>query len=105
MKTSALAGKPAPVSMLVNVPRLVTAYFSEVPDPTVPEQRVIFGTSGHRGSSLKRSFNEWHILAITQAICEHRLRQGIGGPLFVGIDTHEQRATNSLPQEIGIAHV
>src|SRR5712664_3906806 len=88
MKTSPLAGKPAPLSMLVNVPRLVTAYFSEVPDPTVPEQRVIFGTSGHRGSSLKRSFNEWHILAITQAICEHRLRQGIGGPLFVGIDTH-----------------
>src|SRR5216683_907906 len=88
MKTSPLAGKPAPLSMLANVPRLVTAYFSEVPDPTVPEQRVIFGTSGHRGSSLKRSFNEWHILAITQAICEHRLRQGIGGPLFVGIDTH-----------------
>jgi phosphoglucomutase len=88
MKTSPLAGKPAPLSMLVNVPKLVTAYFAEVPDPTVPEQRVIFGTSGHRGSSLKRSFNEWHILAITQAICEHRLHQGIDGPLFVGIDTH-----------------
>jgi phosphoglucomutase len=74
--------------MLVNVPRLVTAYFAEIPDPTVPEQRVIFGTSGHRGSSLKRSFNEWHILATTQAICEHRQQQGVGGPLFVGIDTH-----------------
>jgi phosphoglucomutase len=88
MKMSPLAGKPAPVSMLVNVPRLVTAYFAEIPDPTVPEQRVIFGTSGHRGSSLKRSFNEWHILATTQAICEHRQQQGVGGPLFVGIDTH-----------------
>jgi phosphoglucomutase len=88
MKMSPLAGKPAPVSMLVNVPRLVTAYFAEIPDPTVPDQRVIFGTSGHRGSSLKRSFNEWHILATTQAICEHRQRQGVGGPLFVGIDTH-----------------
>jgi phosphoglucomutase len=88
MKTSSLAGKPAPLSLLVNVPRLVTAYFVEVPDPAVPEQRVIFGTSGHRGSALKRSFNEWHILAITQAICEHRLQQRIGGPLFLGIDTH-----------------
>jgi phosphoglucomutase len=88
MKTSPLAGKPAPLSMLVNVPRLVTAYFAEIPDPTVAEQRVIFGTSGHRGSSLKRSFNEWHILATTQAICEHRQQQGVGGPLFVGIDTH-----------------
>jgi len=88
MDTSPLAGKPAPPSILVNVPRLVTAYFAEIPDPSVPEQRVIFGTSGHRGSSLNKSFNEWHILATTQAICEHRQQQGIGGPLFLGIDTH-----------------
>ncbi len=74
--------------MLVDVPRLVTAYFAEVPDPTVPAQRVAFGTSGHRGSSFQRAFNEWHILAITQAICFYRMRKGIAGPLFLGIDTH-----------------
>src|SRR5690349_16761382 len=88
MDTSPLAGKPAPLSLLVDVPKLVTAYFVEIPDPSLPEQRVIFGTSGHRGSSLNRSFNEWHILATTQAICEYRQRQGIVGPLFLGIDTH-----------------
>jgi phosphoglucomutase len=74
--------------MLVNVPQLITAYYSEVPDPAVPAQRVAFGTSGHRGSSFKLSFNEWHILAITQAICFHRAAQNITGPLFLGIDTH-----------------
>jgi phosphoglucomutase len=74
--------------MLVDVPRLITAYYSEVPDPAEPGQRVAFGTSGHRGSSFKSSFNEWHILAITQAICTYRTRQGISGPLFLGIDTH-----------------
>jgi phosphoglucomutase len=74
--------------MLVNVPRLITAYYTGVPDPTVPAQRVAFGTSGHRGSSFDLSFNEFHILAITQAICRYRERQAIGGPLFLGIDTH-----------------
>ena len=66
---SPLAGKPAPRSLLVDVPRLVTAYYTGVPDPAVPSQRVAFGTSGHRGSSFEVSFNEWHVLAITQAIC------------------------------------
>ncbi len=83
-----LAGKPAPSSILVNVPRLVTAYYTEHPDPAVVEQRVTFGTSGHRGSSLRVGFNEGHILAITQAICAHRKQQGIDGPLFLGWDTH-----------------
>ncbi len=88
MKTSPLAGKPAPLELLVDVPRLITAYYTEVPDPSVPEQRVTFGTSGHRGSSFKLAFNEWHILAITQAICLYRTRQKITGPLYLGIDTH-----------------
>jgi len=83
-----LAGKPAPPSLIVNVPRLVTAYFAERPDPRERSQRVEFGTSGHRGVSFKRSFNEAHILAITQAVCDHRRSSGIEGPLFVGIDTH-----------------
>ena len=74
--------------MLVNVPRLVTAYFSGKPDPAVPAQRVSFGTSGHRGSSLNNAFNEAHILAISQALCDHRRSAGIDGPLFIGIDTH-----------------
>lgn len=88
MQVSPFAGKrPAP-SMLVNVPKLITAYYTERPDPSVPEQRVSFGTSGHRGSPLSRTFNEQHILAITQAICLYRKRQGINGPLFLGMDTH-----------------
>jgi len=74
--------------MLVNVPKLITAYYSEVPDPAVPEQRVAFGTSGHRGSAFTKSFNERHVLAISQAICLHRKQQGIDGPLFLGMDTH-----------------
>ncbi|MBP1688929.1 MAG: alpha-D-glucose phosphate-specific phosphoglucomutase, partial [Deltaproteobacteria bacterium] len=74
--------------MLVNVPRLVTAYYTEVPDPSAPEQRVAFGTSGHRGSAFEKSFNEWHILAISQAICLYRKQQKIDGPLFLGMDTH-----------------
>ena len=82
------AGKPAPTSMLANIPRLVAAYYAGKPDPAVPTQRVAFGTSGHRGSSLKLSFNEAHILATTQAICDYRAQKGISGPLFVGIDTH-----------------
>ncbi len=74
--------------MLVDVPRLITAYYTDRPDPSVPEQRVVFGTSGHRGSPFKRAFNEWHILAITQAICLYRRQQKIDGPLFLGVDTH-----------------
>jgi phosphoglucomutase len=85
---SPLAGKPAPPSILVDVARLIDAYYEGRPDPSVPAQRVVFGTSGHRGSSLEAAFNEAHILAITQAICLHRKRQGIDGPLFVGFDTH-----------------
>jgi phosphoglucomutase len=82
------AGKPVDQASLVNVPRLVTAYFASKPDPADPAQRVAFGTSGHRGSSLKNSFNEDHILATTQAICDHRRASGLSGPLFIGIDTH-----------------
>jgi len=85
---SPLAGKPAPKSILVDVPKLLAAYADTRPDPSVPSQRVAFGTSGHRGSSLQGSFNEWHILAITQAICEYRAGKGIDGPLFIGFDTH-----------------
>ncbi len=83
-----LAGKPAPRSLLVDVPRLATAYYTGIPDPSVPTQRVAFGTSGHRGASFDGSFNEWHVLAITQAICDYRQSQHITGPLFLGIDTH-----------------
>lgn len=85
---SPLAGKPAPEEMLVNVPKLITAYYTLQPEPSLPEQRVAFGTSGHRGSAFQSSFNEWHILAITQAICDYRKAQGIDGPLFLGFDTH-----------------
>src|SRR5258707_6003435 len=88
MKISPLAGAPAPASMLVNVSRLVTAYYAERPDPRVAAERVAFGTSGHRGSAFDRTFNEAHILAITQAICAYRQAQGIDGPLFIGMDTH-----------------
>jgi phosphoglucomutase len=83
-----LAGKKAPKEMLVDVARLRALYFDEKPDPAVPAERVAFGTSGHRGSSLKRAFNEAHILCITQAICEYRKAQGTSGPLYVGKDTH-----------------
>ena len=88
MKISPLAGKPAPLELLVNVARLVTAYYNEAPDPAIPLQRVAFGTSGHRGSAFEKTFNEAHVLAISQAICEYRKQQGIDGPLFIGIDTH-----------------
>ncbi|HEY4370412.1 MAG TPA: phosphoglucomutase (alpha-D-glucose-1,6-bisphosphate-dependent) [Burkholderiales bacterium] len=88
MEIHPLAGKPAPAATLVDLPRLITAYYTGTPDPGVVEQRVSFGTSGHRGSALVNSFNEDHILAITQAICLYRRRQGIDGPLFLGIDTH-----------------
>ena len=86
--TNPAAGKPVDPASLVNVPRLVTAYFAGKPDPNEPTQRVAFGTSGHRGSSLKNSFNEDHILATTQAICDYRREAGLTGPLFIGIDTH-----------------
>jgi phosphoglucomutase len=83
-----LAGQPAPAAALVDIPRLITAYYSERPDPSVASQRVAFGTSGHRGSSLDGAFNEAHVLSISQAICEYRQGQGINGPLFMGFDTH-----------------
>jgi phosphoglucomutase len=88
MKVSPLAGKPAPPAMLVDVPKLITAYYTETPDPSVPAQRVAFGTSGHRGSAFEKAFNERHILAISQAICLYRKQSGINGPLFLGMDTH-----------------
>lgn len=88
MPESTLAGKPAPHSMLANIPKLVTAYYTNHPDPVEKSQLVEFGTSGHRGTAFKNSFNEDHILAITQAICEYRRKNGIDGPLFLGKDTH-----------------
>ena len=88
MTLSPLAGKPAPAQLLVDIPRLVTAYYTGQPDAAIANQRVAFGTSGHRGSSFELSFNEWHVLAISQAICLYRQAVGINGPLFVGIDTH-----------------
>src|SRR5271167_4802581 len=88
MTVSPLAGKPPEPATLVNVPRLVTAFYAGVPDPSVPAQRVAFGTSGHRGSSFDTAFNEWHILAISQAICLYRKQHQIDGPLFLGMDTH-----------------
>lgn len=81
MRSSPLAGKSAVPSMLIDLTKLIAAYYTEVPDPAVPEQRVAFGTSGHRGSSFTKTFNERHVLAISQAICLHRKQQGIDGPL------------------------
>jgi phosphoglucomutase len=81
-------GQPATEQMLVDLPRLITAYYALRPDPSLPNHRVAFGTSGHRGSSFDCTFNEWHLAAITQAICEYRKANGIGGPLFLGADTH-----------------
>jgi phosphoglucomutase len=88
MTVSPFAGKPATPAMLVNVPTLITAYYADTPDPSVPGQRVAFGTSGHRGSALDAAFNEDHILAISQAICLYRAEHAIDGPLFLGMDTH-----------------
>ncbi|HTW74072.1 MAG TPA: phosphoglucomutase (alpha-D-glucose-1,6-bisphosphate-dependent) [Steroidobacteraceae bacterium] len=85
---SARAGQPAEPQELVDPARLVTAYYTLVPDAAVPAQRVAFGTSGHRGSAFRTTFNEWHVLAISQAICDYRARQGVTGPLFLGMDTH-----------------
>ena len=95
MKISPLAGHPPPQAMLLDVAKLVTAYYAEIPDPTVPLQRVAFGTSGHRGSSFEKTFNEWHVLAISEAICRYRRQQGIDGPLFLGADTHALSAPAS----------
>ena len=83
-----LAGKPAPADLLVNVARLITTYYSDTPDPSVATQRVAFGTSGHRGSAFATAFNEAHILAIAQAVCQYRKQAGVDGPLFLGMDTH-----------------
>lgn len=88
MSLHPLAGQPAPHELRINVPRLIAAYYTDRPDPREPANLVAFGTSGHRGTSLECSFNEDHILAISQAICELRWAQGIGGPLFIGMDTH-----------------
>lgn len=88
MATDSRAGQLIDPEDLVNVPRLVTAYFAERPDPAIPSQRVAFGTSGHRGSAFHKSFNEAHVLAITQAICMYRQHHSINGPVFVGMDTH-----------------
>ena len=88
MHISPLAGHPAPPSMLLDVSRLITAYYTRIPDPAIPAQRVAFGTSGHRGSAFETTFNEWHVVAISEAICRYRRLQGIDGPLFLGVDTH-----------------
>src|SRR5580658_5998650 len=80
MNVSPLAGNPPTPAMLVDIPKLVTAYYTKVPDYSVPEQRVAFGTSGHRGCAFENTFNQWHVLAISQAICDYRKRQSIAGP-------------------------
>ncbi len=88
MTTNLLAGKPATPELLVNIPRLITAYYTGIPDPSIPGQRVSFGTYGHRGSAFTNSFNERHILAITQALCLYRTEKKIDGPLYLGLVTH-----------------
>ena len=88
MKISPLAGHAPPPSILLDVSKLVTSYYSEIPDPRNSTQRVAFGTSGHRGSAFDKTFNENHVLAISEAICRYRKLKGIDGPLFIGIDTH-----------------
>ncbi|MDH3817301.1 MAG: phosphoglucomutase, alpha-D-glucose phosphate-specific, partial [Myxococcales bacterium] len=88
MNVHPLAGQPAPSNVLVDVARLIAAYYDDRPDPKEPSHRVSFGTSGHRGSSFRLTFNEEHILATTQAICDYRVAEGIDGPLYVGVDTH-----------------
>src|SRR5664280_2500121 len=88
MKISPLAGHPPQPATLLDVSKLVTAYYTEIPDPSVPAQCVAFGTSGHRGSAFETTFNEWHVLAISEAICRYRRGQGIDGPLCLGLDRH-----------------
>jgi phosphoglucomutase len=105
MSLHELAGKPAPRSLLANIPRLVSSYYTHTPDASDPDQRVAFGTSGHRGSSLKNSFNERHILAIAQAIAEYRKSKKINGPLFMGMDTHAlSEAALATAVEVFAAH-
>lgn len=103
----AAPGTPAAPAMLIDVPALIKAYYADVPDPSVPEQRVTFGTSGHRGSALRTSFNELHVLAITQATCEYRKQAGITGPLFLGADTHalSEPAYRSALEVLAAHHV
>ena len=100
MPLSPLAGKPAPRAILTNIPRLISAYYTHIPDPENPAHQVAFGTSGHRGSSVRCSFNERHILAITQAICDYRRAQGIDGPLFLGMDSHALSEPAENPTEV-----
>jgi phosphoglucomutase len=105
MKVNPFAGKPAPPALLIDPAKLIAAYYSEKPDPFIPDQRVAFGTSGHRGSSLRRSFNEWHVLAVTEAICRYRKTNGIDGPLYLGIDTHALSAPAAVSAlEVLAAH-
>ena len=105
MSVHELAGKPAPKSLLANIPRLLSAYYTHKPDASDPSQRVAFGTSGHRGSSFRNSFNEAHILAISQAVCEHRKARKITGPLFMGMDTHAlSEAALATAIEVFAAH-
>ncbi|MBK5237855.1 MAG: phosphoglucomutase, alpha-D-glucose phosphate-specific, partial [Actinomycetales bacterium] len=105
MSVNTRAGTLALPSDLINVEALVHAYYSLVPDVTVPEQRVVFGTSGHRGSSLNTAFNEHHILATTQAIVEYRALQGVTGPLFIGMDTHAlSRPAQTTALEVLVAN-
>jgi phosphoglucomutase len=105
LKISPLAGQPAPPAALLDVPRLVGAYYAEKPDPAIPGQRVAFGTSGHRGSAFLKTFNEGHVLAIAEAICRYRALRGIDGPLFLGVDTHALSAPASASAlEVLAAH-
>ena len=105
MNVHEFAGKPAPMSILANIPRLISAYYTRRPDASDPAQRVAFGTSGHRGSSLRNSFNEGHVLAISRAICEYRKSKGIAGPLFMGMDTHAlSEAALATAIEVFAAH-
>src|SRR2546426_7793005 len=97
MKISPLAGHLPPPAMLLDVAKLVTTYYAEIPDPSVPAQRVAFGTSGHRGSSFEKTFNEWHVLAISEAICRYRRQEGIGGPLFLGFRSEEHTSELQSP--------
>ena len=101
MKISPLAGKPAPPTMLVNVSSLITANYGNVPDTSVPAQRISFGIPGHRGSAFENSFNESHVLAISQTICRYRKQQGIDGALFPGIDSHALSVPALSPQRPG----
>jgi phosphoglucomutase len=99
VNVSLRAGKPADPSMLVNEPKLVTVYYPQVPDPSVPEQRVALGTSRYRGSAFDTAFNEWHILAISQAICLYREQKEIDGPLFLGMDTLPPYSVTAMTRE------